>query len=588
MDYNATITEVARARARELPTRVGLALFIGLTVMTIAPSWFVAAWAVAVAATQWWDWKCFKPFRAADGATPTREETIKAFAALFLATAAYSATSVYLWFWGGEAGKVFCVIQTCGGLLHVSLGLYKTRWMLVAAVTPHASYLLGLPLLSALLDDRLPPESAAVIGVGGLLYLAHLVTAVRRASSDNDAVRQERARAEEASRAKSDFLATVTHEIRTPMNAVVSAGVLLQRTPLTEEQAQHVKMLSNASEVLMGLLNDVLDLSKIEAGKMKLEEAEISLPESLKALETLWEAPARDKGLKLELSLSPNLPERVCVDPLRLKQILFNLLSNAVKFTDHGTVTLRARRVAEEAGLMIAFEVQDTGCGIDPADIDRLFDSFEQADAGTTRRHGGTGLGLAISKRLARLMGGDLTVSSAVGQGSTFRLLLPAREQRAPVVEEGYEDEAVEAAVPAVFQSASELSLLVAEDHEVNRRIVAMFLEPLGWRLTMVENGQEAVEAAKVERFDCILMDMQMPVMDGPDATRAIRAAGGPNATTPVVALTANALDHHRQVWAEVGVHAFLTKPIDPRVLTATIMAAVSPAEGAAGSSAAA
>jgi len=563
---------VAQVRARELRTRIGLGVFLALVAYAVAPSIWPVAWFAAMTASQLIDWAVFRPLRLHPDREPSLAYRCLCIATSFTITALYSATAAYLWYNGGVAGQLFAMLQVCGGLLHVSLHMHHARPLLLATVIPHASYLFGLPLIAALNGHT----SMYIMVVGGLLYCAHLATAVKQTSSTNarlrdatDEANAERGRAERASAAKSDFLATVSHEIRTPLNAVISGAELLKRTDLTKEQSEHVAMLLDAGEVLMGLLNDVLDISKIEAGKMTLEAADLDLQPKLESLTRLWEPRARDKGVALRLEIAGDLPDRIRTDPLRLQQILFNLLSNAVKFTDEGSVVL----TAERRGPTLCFEVADTGCGMAPDTIDRLFSGFEQAEAGTTRRYGGTGLGLTISRRLTELMGGTLTVESTPGRGSTFRLQLPYTEAQEAACPEAMPAEAGDGELQS-------LRVLVAEDHAVNRRIVGLFLEPLGCRLTMVENGKEALDLASVEAFDVILMDMQMPVMDGLEAARAIREGSGPNARTAIIALTANALDHHRAAWAEAGVETFLTKPVDPRALTAALMAAASRADG--------
>lgn len=395
-----------------------------------------------------------------------------------------------------------------------------------------------------------------------------LVTTVTFLQASEAMAIAERERAEAANAAKSDFLATISHEIRTPLNAVVSAAHFLNRTDLTPLQAEHVEMLSEASNVLLSLINDVLDLSRIEAGKLAIEATPVELGRQMEALVALWQPRASDKGLALTLELADDLPECVVLDPLRVKQVLFNLLSNAVKFTDAGSVTLKVR-AEERASDVLVCEVVDTGPGIPEQHLGRLFEAFEQADAATTRRHGGSGLGLAICRRLAVLMGGELHAESTVGQGSAFRLELPlvvVERKGAPTAEN-------QAGVNE--GELGQLKLLVAEDHPANRRVVELMLEPFDCILTFACNGQEAVEAAAAGRFDVILMDMQMPVMDGIEATRRIRA-GGPNAETPIIALTANAMAQHLAAWAEVGVHALVSKPIDPRLLTSALTNALS------------
>ena len=479
--------------------------------------------------------------------------------------AIYSGIAGYLWFFGGEVGRVFALIQVAGGLLHVSLHMHRARPVLISAVATHGTYFLGLPVVSAVAGGR---WHELLITIGCLLYMSHLGVAVRQSTSTTeqlqsarDAAQEARRRAEVASAAKSDFLAVISHEIRTPMNAVISAANLLRRTRLDEAQREHVAMLTDAGDVLMGLLNDVLDFSKIEAGKMELESAAMNVRERLTALRRLWEPRADAAGVRLTMDIDESVPAAVRTDPLRFQQILFNLLSNAVKFTSEGEIRVRARW----DGARLSVAVVDTGCGI-PADrLPHMFNSFEQADAGTTRRYGGTGLGLSISRKLAEIMGGSLSVESREGEGSAFTLLLP--------VEVAAEDPA--ASRPAGEESGSleGRAILAADDHEVNRRILALLLEPHGCRLTLVANGAEAVEAALLERFDAVLMDMQMPVMDGLEAARRLRREDL-NADTPIIALTANALDTHKAAWDAVGVHAFLTKPIDPVLLAATLAGA--------------
>ena len=555
---------VAQIRYRELKTRLGLAVILAAIGWAIAPSPWPLVWFGAVIATQVIDWAAFRSVRLDPKRPTSRGREILYCAVVALNVVVYSALAAYLWFTGGEVGRVFAMIQTAGGLLHVSLHMHHHRPLLFSAATPHATYFIGLPVISSVVDGR-PQE--LLIAVGGLLYLMHLVVSVRQSARTTQAMRQANAAAdearhaaEEASAAKSDFLAVISHEIRTPMNAVISAANLLRRTRLDTDQREHVSMLMDAGDLMMGLLNDVLDFSKIEAGQMTFESAETDVEAKLTALRRLWEPKARANGVRLLVMMDDEGPAFIRTDPLRLQQILFNLVSNAVKFTDKGRIEVEAIWRAETSEMI--FAVRDTGVGI-PADrLEHVFSSFQQAEAGTTRRFGGTGLGLTISRRLAEMMGGSLTVMSEVGVGSIFTLTLPV--------------EAVEDASAAPEAQAVETvslhgrSILAADDHEVNRRILALLLEPHGCRLTFAVNGAEAVDVAGVERFDAILMDMQMPVMDGLEATRRIRL-GGPNGRTPIIALTANAMDVHKAAWDAAGVHAFLTKPIDPVLLAQTL-----------------
>ena len=553
---------VAQTRRRELKARVGLAGFIALTAWMMAPSGWPAIWLLAVAVGQAVDWLAFRPLMEEGRGRPDARSLAACCLSCAVNSTIYSSISIYLW-GAGETGMVFGSVLIAGALLHVTLHLNSVRLILLASVTPHALYFLGLPVCRAILTNT--PQDY-LIAIGCVLYMTHLLVAVRQSAATTKALQQanatateERNRAEVASAAKSDFLAVVSHEIRTPMNAVMAAATLLDRSRLRPEQREQVGMLKDAGEVLVGLLNDVLDFSKIEAGKMQIEPTTTDVRDKLKGLKSLWEPRADANGVAIRLILSPDFPSGLCIDALRLQQILFNLLSNAVKFTQQGEVTVQADWMADGSTLRI--RVSDTGCGI-PADrLPLIFNSFEQVDAGVPRRYGGTGLGLAISKRLAELMGGALAVDSHVGVGTTFELTLPSEAVAA--VDEMEEQAEAEA-------DLSNLSILAVDDHPVNRKIVAMLLEPFGCRLSFAEDGAEAVALARDVPFDIILMDMQMPVMDGISATRAIRVEGA-NRQTPVIALTANALDVHRQAWLAVDVDNFLTKPIDPAALVSTL-----------------
>jgi signal transduction histidine kinase/CheY-like chemotaxis protein len=553
---------VSQVRYRELKTRIGLAAFIGCTAWFVVPSIWPVVWFAAVLATQALDWAVFSRFRRDPEREPGRAYLVLCCATTVLSVAVYAAMTAYMWFYGGDTGRVFAMVQCAGGLLHVSLHMHHARPILISAVVPHATYFFGLPVFSAISSQN---WQELLVAIGCVLYSTHLVVTVRQSSSTTgalqaarDAEQSARRKAEVANAAKSDFLAVVSHEIRTPMNAVVSAANLLRRTRLDSQQREHVSMLIDAGDVLMGLLNDVLDFSKIEAGKMELESANMAVRDRLSTIVRLWEPRALENGVRLKVRIAPDVPATVRTDPLRVQQILFNLVSNAVKFTENGEIAI----AVTWADGRLNMAVSDTGCGI-PADrLGQIFNSFEQADVGTTRRYGGTGLGLSISRKLAELMGGTLSVESVEGEGSTFALSLPVTvvENTAPRPVRPVE----------VSGSLAGRSILAADDHEVNRRILQLLLEPHGCRLTLVENGAEALEAASEQRFDAILMDMQMPVMDGLEATRRIRA-GAINGDTPVVALTANALDLHRAAWDAAGVHAFLTKPIDPVLLASTL-----------------
>ncbi len=379
--------------------------------------------------------------------------------------------------------------------------------------------------------------------------------AVRHESRENE-LREARERAETASKAKGEFLATISHEIRTPMNGVLGMLRIVRDTQLSAEQRGYVKTASDSAEALLLLLNDVLDFSKIEAGRLELEHAPFPPATMARAVSDLLHARARDKGLTFELQLADNLPGAIVGDATRLRQILVNLIGNAIKFTEKGRVELRVSCVDRSTDRAVMhFTVADTGIGIDSAALERLFKPFTQADNSMSRRYGGTGLGLAISMRLAQAMGGALQVQSTLNQGTTFRLILPCKLPEVTVAP-ARTDEAPRFVTPKLSGR-----VLVVEDDLVNQQVIDLFLKKLQVTIKFAADGEAAITAATTEAFDLVLMDCQLPGIDGLEATRRIRQKldGKP---LPIIALTANASTHVREACLAAGMNDFLTKPV--------------------------
>ena len=378
--------------------------------------------------------------------------------------------------------------------------------------------------------------------------------------------------AEAANRAKSTFLANMSHELRTPMNAIMGMTDIVLRRITDPKHIEYLTKVKTASTHLLHVINDILDISKIEAERLTLEEVDFKLGEVLENLTSMISHKVAEKRLQLQVDLAPEVAGiRLRGDPLRLGQILLNLTGNAVKFTAQGSITLRAR-ISEESAtdVQLRFEVEDTGIGIADEEQKRLFSAFEQADGSMTRKYGGTGLGLVISQRLARMMGGDVGVSSQPGVGSTFWLtvqILKAAADAVPPAPTFVQGEA-EATLQAKYYGTR---ILLAEDEPINREVSLMLLEDVGLAVDLAADGAEAVELAKHNRYALILMDMQMPNLNGVEATQLIRTLPG-YAATPILAMTANAFDEDRMVCLEAGMNDHLGKPVDPDVLFETLL----------------
>ena len=388
-------------------------------------------------------------------------------------------------------------------------------------------------------------------------YLAD-VTAEHTAAQALNAAKQT---AEEATRSKSLFLANMSHEIRTPMNAIIGMSHLALKTGLTPRQHDYVQKIQRAGQHLLGIINDILDFSKIEADKLQVENQPFELAQVLENLATLIGDKVSAKGLELVFDVDPEVPTSLVGDALRLGQILINYANNAVKFTERGEVAVTVRVRSAGAGrVLLHFAVRDTGIGLSEEQMRQLFQSFQQADASTTRKYGGTGLGLAISKKLAQLMGGEVGVESAVGKGSTFWFTADLE-----VGQGGGQHSPRVAAIDMLeaLKTIHGARVLLAEDNELNQQVAAELLADAGMVVDIANNGVEAVAMAQRAAYDIVLMDMQMPEMDGVEATRALRAIPALDAL-PVVAMTANAMQADRELCLQAGMVDFVTKPIEP------------------------
>ena len=480
-------------------------------------------------------------------------------------TAAWAAAPVIAWYSGHPFGPALAaVLLICGYVLVFSQLRASPRqavvisspyglaaavilagmwggplfWPFLAIVPLAASGLVVLVMMTMLREERICAFQE---------HQAHLIEELEAA----------RDKANAASDAKSNFLGVISHELRTPMNGVLGAAQLLGSTRLEPTQREYLSIIRNSGDNLLSLLNDILDMTKIEAGKMTFEIVDVSIQDLHKRVTGPFQAQAEAKGLTFNARFEGDIPAVVRGDPLRVCQVIHNLLSNAVKFTDNGEISYLVRGARLENGrVRFDFAVTDSGAGIAPDDLARLFQPFTQVDASSTRRFGGTGLGLTISRRMANIMDGDISVVSTLGRGSTFTFSVEA-----DVVE--WTRQTAAEPIHAETQDGRSLSVLVVEDHPVNRMILEAWMGSAGHASATAENGQIAIEAAAEQRFDLIIMDVNMPVMDGLTSTRAIRAGDGPNRDTPIVVLSASARREDHAAGLDAGADAYLNKPID-------------------------
>ncbi len=438
-------------------------------------------------------------------------------------------------------------------------------WVLWAG-RPNSDFFSSDSATSIKAFENLATVIAAVFTLLALTGLVIMRLYLLRRTANEAALADALYAAEAASRAKSAFLANMSHEIRTPLNGVLGMAQVLESQKLSAEARPLVETIRDSGNSLVAMLNDVLDLSKIEAGKVDLSPEDADLRQVMRRVERLYTAAAAAKGIALKVEIDASVPERLSFDAMRMQQCLSNLVSNAIKFTESGTVSVSGNcQPLAGGGSMVRICVADTGIGINEEAVGKLFQVFTQADESTTRRFGGTGLGLAISRKLARLMGGDITVASTPGRGSTFTCTFVAHSAAAPVL-----SMPLKAGASAVdFTSLDDLRVLVVDDNPLNRKVVRLLLAPHNAWIAEAENGLGALERLDADTFDIVLLDAHMPVMDGATTIKRIRESKKPWSQLPVIALTADAMNGDREKYLRMGMSGYASKPVNRVALLA-------------------
>jgi signal transduction histidine kinase/CheY-like chemotaxis protein len=574
--YEATVGALV-VRLKTTPQRLGAAVLVA-AVLHLGFQWTaVWLWPAVYAAVQVAEAIWLRAFLRAPGDSPGRRSNFSV-ALVTLSSVVFGSVAMGLTVLYGHAGQVCAVLLLCGSMTNMLIQTRGSRTLFLAAACPYAIYLLALPFAAVLVGAAERHEMA--VALGGLLLAGYTYSAW--AAHDRTVRAEAQARAELVSRredaeaavaAKSAFVAMVSHELRTPLSGVLAAGEELKRHVRDGGAKPAAEVVVDAGRFMQALLDDLLDLAKLEAGRMTVEAVEYDIGHLVWSLERHWRGTAQAAGRPFQLASVSGLPLTVSGDPTRLKQILNNLLSNALKFTGPEGVSwtvdvCSAPRCAVLGNLALTVRVSDTGPGMTAEQLSRLFTAYDQTNETVARTHGGTGLGLAVSRELARRMGGDLTVDSAPGRGSTFILSLPLTAVSSTLVPgEG------RAEPEAVMQEG--LRVLVVDDHPLNRRTLAVLLEPTGAHVTAVESAVTALDRLGAERFDVVLTDLNMPEMDGVGLVRALRAAQGPNQETPVIAVTAADSAEELAACRAAGMAGHVAKPISAAALFAALASAI-------------
>ncbi|MBF0664586.1 MAG: response regulator [Brevundimonas sp.] len=608
-----------RQRRKALLQRLGMAAASALVFSPLLGWSLSAGWVLSYFVVQLVDLWVFGPINDGKVERLRGARSVAGHIILFINSSYFGSLAVPLWLVGGPMGGICAAMLLSAGAVYSMINAPRSTAVLVLTVTPQFLYLASTPFFMAAYGASPAFITAAAVAVGVFItYCLSTWQRMNQARESEGAARVEaeekRAAAERIMEGRSAFLAAVGHDLRTPISAILTGSAELERGASDSGARAQARLISDAGFMMKALLDDLLDHAKLEAGHMTIDAVDFSLRGLLNQTVRLWRGPARAKGLKLRVEGAATVPALVRGDPMRLRQVLNNLISNAMKFTQEGAITLRLKVWNEDSGAhAVLIEVADTGPGMTPEQVARLFTPFDQTADGISARHGGTGLGLSISRQVAELMGGRLTARSSVGQGASFTLAVrlepaeagavvaPALDQEsrdavaralsirpssrraepatpAPLAQSLTEtppEPALEAAAGPVEDEDEDegrpMRVLVVDDHDINRRAIQLILQPLGCDIATAADGMAALKICETSSFDLIFMDVRMPELDGRETTRRIRDGNGPNAQVPVIAVTADTSPEDIAACTAAGMTYFVPKPITPPMLLGAI-----------------
>ena len=619
-----------RQRRKALLQRLGMAAACALVFSPLLGWSLSAAWVLGYFTVQLIDLWIFGPV---NGGRTERLRGVRRLAGdiVLMANSGYfGSLAIPLWIVGGAMGGICASMLLSAGAIYSTINAPRSRPVLVLTVTPQFLYLASTPFFMSAYGASPGFVTAAAVAVG--VFITYCLSTWQRMNQARIAetaarieAEEKRADAERIMEGRSAFLAAVGHDLRTPISAILTGSAELERGAPDGAARAQARLISDAGFMMKALLDDLLDHAKLEAGHMTVDAVDFNLRDLLNQSTRLWRGPARAKGLKFRIEGAATVPTAVRGDPMRLRQVLNNLISNAMKFTVEGSITLRLNVWAEDTGgHAVLIEVADTGPGMTPEQLARLFTPFDQTADGVSARHGGTGLGLAISRQLTELMGGRLTARSSVGHGASFTLALRLDAAQAEVAVASTLDQESRDAVaralstrpssrpsaPATPSPAAQsltgapaeaipapetpepstdedegrpMRVLVVDDHDINRRAIQLILQPLGCDIATAADGMAALKICEATSFDLIFMDVRMPELDGRETTRRLRAGNGPNALVPVIAVTADTSPEDIAACTEAGMTYFVPKPITPPMLLGAINHVMTLAQADAG-----